>query len=69
MKLKKLALALTTLIITTLSLFSQAHEGHAPAGVVHELHHMLWVVMALAMSAVAVFLIRNHGKKKENTED
>ncbi|MCQ3828877.1 hypothetical protein HXX02_05430 [Microbulbifer elongatus] len=69
MKLKKLALALTILLATTFSLFSQAHEGHAPAGVVHELHHMLWVVMALAMSAVAVFLIRNHGKKKENTED
>ncbi|WP_043319315.1 hypothetical protein [Microbulbifer sp. HZ11] len=69
MKLKKLALALTALLATTLSLFSQAHEGHAPAGVVHELHHMLWVVMALAVSAVAVFLIRNHGKKKESTED
>ena len=65
MKLKKLLLAFTTLIAATASLFAQAHEGHAPAGVVHELHHMLWIVMALAVSAVAVFLIRNYGKKKE----
>lgn len=69
MKLKNLLLIFTTLIAVTLSLFTQAHEGHAPAGVVHELHHMLWIVMALAISAVAVFLIRKGGKKKENTQD
>lgn len=69
MKLKNLLLAFTTLVATTLSLFSQAHEGHAPAGVVHELHHMLWLAMALAVSAVAVFLIRRGGKKKENRRD
>lgn len=69
MKLKNLLLAFSTVIAATLSLFSQAHEGHAPAGVVHELHHILWIVMALAVSAVAVFLIRKGGKKKENTQD
>lgn len=69
MKLRTLLLALATLIATTLSLFSQAHEGHAPAGVVHELHHMVWVVMALAVSAVAVFLIRKAGQKKEDSQN
>ena len=61
---KKLVLIVVAMIANTMSLFSQAHEGHAPSGIVHELHHMLWIVMALAISAVAVFLIRSYGKKK-----
>lgn len=64
MKTKKLTLTIVAMIISTMSLFSQAHEGHAPSGVVHELHHMLWIAMALAVSAIAVFLIRSYGKKK-----
>lgn len=69
MKLKHLLLAFITFMAATLSLFSHAHEGHAPPGVVHELHHMLWLAMALAVSAVVVFLIRRSGKKKENSRD
>ena len=67
MKSKKIIQILVAITSFTLSLFSHAHEGHAPPGVVHELHHFLWVAMALAVSAVAVFLIRRNGKK--NTEE
>jgi len=66
---KQRILTFIAIIASTLSLFSQAHEGHAPAGVVHELHHMLWLIMALAVSAVTVFLIRKVGQKKEDTQD
>lgn len=69
MKLKNILLTFITLMAATLSLFTQAHEGHAPAGVVHELHHMLWIAMALVVSAVAVFLIRKGAKKEEETQD
>ncbi|MBN8430195.1 hypothetical protein JF535_04930 [Microbulbifer salipaludis] len=64
MKLKKILLAVTTLTGATFSLFSQAHEGHAPAGVIHEMHHMLWLAMALSVSALAVFLIRKAVKSR-----
>gem|GEM_PF-2140286 len=69
MTMKQRILTFIAIIASTLSLFSQAHEGHAPAGVVHELHHMLWLIMALAVSAVTVFLIRKVGQKKEDTQD
>lgn len=69
MKLKNLLLSFITFTAATLSLFSQAHEGHAPPGVVHELHHMLWVVMALAVSGVAVYLIKKIRKKEGNSQD
>ncbi|WP_288131417.1 hypothetical protein [Microbulbifer sp.] len=55
--------------LATVSLFTQAHEGHAPPGIVHELHHVLWIAMALAVSAVAVFLIRKGSKSKNKTPD
>ena len=69
MKIKNLILTTLAIIASTLSLFTQAHEGHAPAGVVHDLHHMLWIVMALAVSAVAVFLIRNYAKKNGKNQN
>ncbi|MFD1217399.1 hypothetical protein [Microbulbifer celer] len=69
MKLKKLATHFSTMALATVSLFTQAHEGHAPPGVVHELHHILWVAMALAVSAIAVFLIRKSSKSKNKTPD
>ncbi|GAB2509392.1 hypothetical protein [Microbulbifer agarilyticus] len=56
-------------IAMSVSLVVHAHEGHAPAGVVHELHHALWVVMALAVSAVAVFLLRKSSNQQEKSED
>jgi len=66
MKIKKLYLILVTLISMTAGVFAHAHEGHAPAGVVHEMHHMLWIVMALSVSAIAVFLLhkRRNAKNK-----
>ncbi|WP_066961321.1 hypothetical protein [Microbulbifer sp. Q7] len=64
MKLKKILLVFTTFVCVTFSLFSQAHEGHAPAGVIHEMHHMLWLAMALSVSALAVFLIRKSVKSR-----
>ena len=69
MKLKNVLLTFITFMVATVSLFTQAHEGHAPAGIVHELHHMLWIVMTLAVSAVVVFLIRKSGKENENSRD
>ncbi|MBY6190237.1 hypothetical protein KUV22_07370 [Microbulbifer agarilyticus] len=56
-------------IAMSVSLVVHAHEGHASAGVVHELHHALWVVMAMAVSAVAVFLLRKSSNTQEESED
>ncbi|WP_160152422.1 hypothetical protein [Microbulbifer sp. ALW1] len=69
MKAKILSKIVMLMTLVSASLATQAHEGHAPAGVVHEMHHMLWIVMAFAVSAVAVFLFRKSEKKKEDTQD
>lgn len=68
MKAKILTKIVMTVALASLGLVAQAHEGHAPAGVVHELHHLLWIVMAMAVSAVAVFLFRKSEKKKEDRQ-
>ena len=69
MKIKHLILTVIATISSLISLSATAHEGHAPAGIVHELHHILWIVMALAVSAVAVFLVRKGPQKKEDSQD
>ncbi|WGL16044.1 hypothetical protein PVT68_14860 [Microbulbifer bruguierae] len=57
------------ILTVTFSLFSQAHEGHAPVGVVHELHHMLWVLMALAVSGAIVFVLKQRSKSEDKSKD
>ncbi|WP_078083121.1 hypothetical protein [Microbulbifer mangrovi] len=69
MKIKSLYPTLVTLISMTAGVFAYAHEGHAPAGVVHEMHHMLWIVMALSVSTIAVFLLHKRSNAKNNQKD
>ncbi|QKX16132.1 hypothetical protein [Microbulbifer sp. YPW1] len=69
MKIKTLYLTLFTAISMTIGVFAYAHEGHAPEGVVHEMHHMLWILMALSVSAVAVFLLHKRRNSKSDQND
>lgn len=69
MKIKSLYLTLFTAISMTAGVFAYAHEGHAPEGVVHEMHHMLWILMALSVSTVAVFLLHKRRNTKNNSKD
>lgn len=46
-----------------------AHEGHAPPGPIHDLHHLLWLLMAVAASGVLVYLLRRRGGAEKDRSE
>ncbi|WP_308366434.1 MULTISPECIES: hypothetical protein [unclassified Microbulbifer] len=57
--------ALLALFSAGFCVFGWAHEGHAPPGLIHELHHLVWLLMALAMAAGAVLIFRHRQRKRD----
>ncbi|MBB3059267.1 hypothetical protein [Microbulbifer rhizosphaerae] len=57
--------ALLALFSAGFCVFGWAHEGHAPPGPIHELHHLLWLLMPLAIGAVLIFWHRQRKRDRD----